>query len=73
VLKSGASGRDPALRGSCKCSHISPYAALSKSPRILADGPMLVFQHPGCPTAKLTILPEWMIFHFSLTKKELIP
>ena len=46
VLKKGASGRDPALRGSCKCSHISQYAALSKSPRVLADGLMLLFQHP---------------------------
>jgi hypothetical protein len=30
---------------------MSPYAALSKSPRALADGPMLVLQHPaeaGC-------------------------
>jgi hypothetical protein len=46
VLKNGVSGRDPALRGSCKCSHISQYAALSKSPRALADGLILVFQHP---------------------------
>jgi hypothetical protein len=46
-FKNCASGRDPALRGSCKCSHISPYAALSKSPRALADGLMLVFQHPA--------------------------
>jgi hypothetical protein len=46
LSKNGASGRDPALRGSCKCSHISLYAALSKPPRALADGPMLVFQHP---------------------------
>jgi hypothetical protein len=44
--KNGASGRDPALHGSCKCSHISQYAALSKSPCALADGPMLVFQLP---------------------------
>jgi hypothetical protein len=47
LLKNGASGRDPALRGSCKCSHMSQYAALSKSPRALADGLMLVFQHPA--------------------------
>jgi len=46
MLKKGASGRDPALRDSCKCSHICRYAALSKSPRALADGLMLVFQHP---------------------------
>jgi hypothetical protein len=46
VLKNGASGRDPALRGYCKCSHISNYAALSKTPRALADGPILVFRHP---------------------------
>jgi hypothetical protein len=45
-FKNGASGRDPALRGSCNCSHISQYAALSKSPRVLADGLMLVFQVP---------------------------
>jgi imidazolonepropionase-like amidohydrolase len=49
LLKNGASVRDPALRGSCKCSHMPPYAALSKSPRALADGPMLVFQHPVTP------------------------
>ncbi|TFG41893.1 MAG: hypothetical protein E4H48_05410 [Syntrophobacterales bacterium] len=51
MLKKGASNRDPALHGSCKCSHMSPYAALSKSPRTLADDPMLVLQHPaeaGC-------------------------
>jgi multidrug efflux system outer membrane protein len=45
VVKLGASGRDPALHGFCKCSHIDEYAALSKTPRALADGPMLVFQH----------------------------
>jgi hypothetical protein len=43
-LKNGASGRNPALRGFCKCSHIYEYAALSKMPRALAGGPMLVFQ-----------------------------
>jgi hypothetical protein len=42
VLKNGASGRDPALHGYCKCSHIKRYAALSNPPRALADGPMLV-------------------------------
>jgi len=42
VLKKGASGRDPVLRGFCKRSHVSPYAALSKAPRALADGLMLV-------------------------------
>jgi hypothetical protein len=46
VLKNGASSRDPALRSSCKCSHISQYAALSKLPSDLADGPMLAVQHP---------------------------
>jgi hypothetical protein len=56
VLKNGASGRDPALRGSCKCSHISQYAALSKSPRALADGLMLVFKHP-CYAALQQIAP----------------
>jgi len=43
VLKNGASGRDPALRGFCNCSHIFEYAALSNRPRAWADGPMLVF------------------------------
>jgi hypothetical protein len=46
VLKNGASGRDPALCGFCKCSHIFEYAALSKTPHALADGPMFVFQDP---------------------------
>jgi hypothetical protein len=46
VLKNRAEGRDPALRGFCKCSHINEYAALSKTPRALADGLILVFQHP---------------------------
>ncbi len=46
LLKSGASRRDPALRGFCKCSHMTEYAAVSKTPHALADGPMLVFQHP---------------------------
>jgi hypothetical protein len=46
VLKNGASGRDPALCGFCKCSHIDEYAALSKTPHALADGLMLVFQYP---------------------------
>jgi hypothetical protein len=35
------------LRGFCKCSHINQYAALSKTPRALADGLMLVFEHPA--------------------------
>jgi histone acetyltransferase (RNA polymerase elongator complex component) len=35
------------LRGFCKCSHIFEYAALSKTPHALADGLMLVFQHPA--------------------------
>jgi hypothetical protein len=46
MLKNCASGRDPALCGCCKCSHIDEYAALSKTPHALADGLMLVFQHP---------------------------
>jgi hypothetical protein len=46
VLKIRASGRDPALCGFCKCSHIYEYAALSKTPHALADGLMLVFQQP---------------------------
>jgi hypothetical protein len=46
MLKNRASGRDPALCGYCKCSHIDAYAALSKTPHALADGLMLVFKHP---------------------------
>jgi hypothetical protein len=46
VLKNCVSGLDPALRGFCKCSHIVKYAALSKTPRAWADGPILVFRHP---------------------------
>jgi hypothetical protein len=46
VSKNGFSGRDPALRGFWKCSHIMGYAALSKTPRALADGLILVLQHP---------------------------
>jgi hypothetical protein len=45
-LKSCASRRDPALCGSCKCSPIPESVALSKTPHALADGLMLVFQHP---------------------------
>jgi hypothetical protein len=46
VLKNRASRPDPALCGFCKCSHIDEYAALSKTPHALADGLMLVLQHP---------------------------
>jgi predicted alpha/beta-hydrolase family hydrolase len=46
LLKNGASNRDPALCGFRKCSHMTEYAARSKTPHALADGPMLVFQHP---------------------------
>jgi hypothetical protein len=46
VLKNGALRRDPALCGFCKCSHMTAYAALSKTPHALADGLMLVFQYP---------------------------
>jgi hypothetical protein len=46
VLKNRASRRDPALCIFCKCSHMTEYASLSKSPHALADGLMLVFQHP---------------------------
>jgi hypothetical protein len=45
-LKNGASGRDPALPGVWKCSHMNEYAALSKAPGALADSLMLVFQYP---------------------------
>jgi hypothetical protein len=47
VLKNCAYGRDPALCGFCKCSHIVEYAALSKTLHALADGLMLVFKHPA--------------------------
>ena len=47
VFKKSASDRDPALRSFCKGSHISEYAALSKTPRALADASMLVFQYPA--------------------------
>jgi hypothetical protein len=46
VSKNCASRRDPALCGFCKCSHIFEYAALSKTPHALADGLMIVFEHP---------------------------
>jgi hypothetical protein len=46
LLKNGASGRDPALHGVWKCSHIDEYAALSKALCALADSLMLVFQQP---------------------------
>jgi hypothetical protein len=46
MSKNGVSGRDPVLRGFWKCSPINGYAALSKTPRALADGLILVFQHP---------------------------
>jgi hypothetical protein len=47
LSKNRASSRDPALHGFCKYSHIHEYAALSKTPRALADGLMLVLQQPG--------------------------
>jgi hypothetical protein len=43
MLKNRAQGRDPALCGFCKCSHIAEYAALSNTPHALADGLMVVF------------------------------
>jgi hypothetical protein len=46
MLKNRASRRDPVLCGFCKCSHMTVYAALSKTPHALADGLMLVFQRP---------------------------
>jgi hypothetical protein len=62
LLKNGASGRDPALHGVWKCSHIVEYAALSKAPCALADSLMLVFQHPanaaGQLRATLRSVPE---------------
>jgi len=56
VSKNCVSGRDPALRGFCKCSHISEYAPLSKTPRAWADGLILVFQHPVKEAACQTML-----------------
>jgi hypothetical protein len=47
ALKNRASRRDRALCGFCKCSHINKYAALFKTPHALADGLMLVFEHPA--------------------------
>jgi hypothetical protein len=62
VLKNSASGRDPALCGFCKCSHaigwkleawltvpgfFEPQASCLKLISALADGLMLVFQHPA--------------------------
>jgi len=38
MLKNRASHRDPALNGYCKCSHMTEYATLSKTPHALADG-----------------------------------
>jgi hypothetical protein len=46
LMKNRASGRDPALCGFCKCSHMTAYVALSKTPHALADGLMLAFQYP---------------------------
>jgi hypothetical protein len=46
VLKNRAQGRNPALCDFCKCSHLTEYAALSKTPQALADDFMFVFQHP---------------------------
>jgi hypothetical protein len=46
ALKNSASRRDPALCGSCKCSHLNEYAALSKTPHALSNGMMLVSKHP---------------------------
>jgi hypothetical protein len=46
VLKNGVYGLDPALCGFCKCSHITQYAALCKTPQAFADSLILVFRHP---------------------------
>jgi hypothetical protein len=59
VLKNRASGRDPALCGFCKCSHILEYAALSKTPHALADGLMLVFQHPAMMMPIAHSITKW--------------
>jgi hypothetical protein len=58
VLKNCASSREPALCGFCRCSNIVEYAALSKTPRALADGLMLAFQHSV--TAALTRSCKWL-------------
>jgi hypothetical protein len=48
-MKNCVSGRDPALRGFCKCTAhpADGGTALSKAPRALSDGPILVFQQPA--------------------------
>jgi hypothetical protein len=46
VLKNRALRRDPVFCGSCECSPMAEQAALSKMPHALADGRMLVLQHP---------------------------
>jgi hypothetical protein len=63
VLKNRALGRDPALCGFCKCSHMTEYAALSKTPHALADGRMLVFQHPVKPQSGLKLEYEFRETH----------
>jgi hypothetical protein len=63
VLKNRASRRDPALCGYCKCSHLPEYAALSNMPHALADGLVLVFQHPAMWLRNETP-PAKAAFHF---------
>jgi hypothetical protein len=58
VVKNSATVRDPALCDSCKCSHIFKYAALSKTPRALADGLILVFHHPVDGSKVGTVLAQ---------------
>ena len=49
------------LCGHCKCSHIDAYAALSKSPHALADGLILVFNHPVTPLSIMAGLENQML------------
>jgi hypothetical protein len=62
ALKNCASRRDPALCGFCKCTHILEYAALSKTPHVLADSLMLVFQQPVKGTSYAGTRPEVPFF-----------
>jgi prepilin-type N-terminal cleavage/methylation domain-containing protein len=63
VLKNCASGRDPALRGSCKwTAHPADGGtALSKTPRALADSLIFVFQHPVRNDQRGYLLLEIMV------------
>jgi hypothetical protein len=57
VLENGASNPDPALCGFWKCQHLNEYSALSKPPKALADGRMLVFEPPNRSESWVLELP----------------